>query len=131
MSPTDFDSAILQRLDDARNRGLRNVAVDQQRLHRVAAARVVHLRVDGDLRGLSDVRVLVDVDVAAAVCVPHHRNLGVGHDVLDEFVATSGDDEVDAVVHIQDRLYVLPGFQLMHPALRDSIKPPCRFYEDP
>lgn len=46
-------------------------------------------------------RTCVDVDVADAVCVAQHRDLGVGLDVADQCVAAPWDDQVNHVIQLQ------------------------------
>ncbi len=64
----------------------------QDLLHSITGCWVVHLGVYADLAGHADVAVWVNVDVADAVGVAQHRNLGVLLDVSHQGVAASGDD---------------------------------------
>ncbi len=64
----------------------------QNLLHSITGRRVVNLGVYADLAGHVDVAIWVNIDVADAVGVAQHRNLGVLLDVSHQGVAASGDD---------------------------------------
>ena len=70
------------------------------------------------------------VHVTDAVGVPHHRDPGIAHNVLDKRVAAPGNDQVDQMVQIEDGLHVLPRLHQMHPPVRNAGQAPCRRNED-
>ena len=70
----------------------------QDLLHSVTRCWVVDLGVYADLAGHVNVAVWVNVDVADAVCMAQHRNLGVLLDVGHQGIAASGDDQVYDVI---------------------------------
>ena len=61
-------------------------------LDSIAGCWVVNLGVYADLAGHVDVAVWVNVDVADAVSMAQHGNLGVLLDVSHQGIAASGDD---------------------------------------
>ncbi len=64
----------------------------QNLLHSITCCWVVNLGVYADLAGHVNVAVWVNVDVADAVSMAQHCNLGVLLDVSHQGVAASGDD---------------------------------------
>ena len=64
----------------------------QNLLHSITGCWVVNLGVYADVAGHVDVTVWVNVDVADAIGMAQHRNLGVLLDVSHQGVAASGDD---------------------------------------
>ena len=64
----------------------------QDLLHGIACCWVVNLGVYADVAGHVDVTVWINVDVADAIGMAQHRNLGVLLDVSHQGVAASGDD---------------------------------------
>mmetsp|Transcript_37522 Transcript_37522/g.83522 ORF Transcript_37522/g.83522 Transcript_37522/m.83522 type:complete len:461 (-) Transcript_37522:665-2047(-) len=88
---------------------LHPAAVHQHFLHGIAGGRVVHLGVNNHLERLVQVCGLIHVDVADAVCVAQHRDLGVALDVAHQGVAAPGDDEVDDVIQGQQVVDLLAG----------------------
>ena len=70
----------------------------QNLLHSITRCWVVNLGVYADLAGHVDVAVWVDVDVADAVSMAQHGNLGVLLDVGHQGVAASGNDQVYDVI---------------------------------
>ncbi|KAF1858399.1 hypothetical protein Lal_00014910 [Lupinus albus] len=86
-------------LGQLRQHGRRDGARDEQRLHRVARAVAVRLRVHRDAKRLGDVRLRVDVDVADAVQVLDHRDGGFLHQARDQALAAARDDDVHEFRH--------------------------------
>ena len=81
----------------------------QDLLHSIASRRVVNLGVDADLAGHVDVTVRVNVDVADAVSVAQHSNLGVLLDVGHQRIAASGNDQVYDIIQPEQIVHVFPG----------------------
>lgn len=65
--------------------------VHENLLDGVAGGGVVGLGIHNDPAGLIDVGRLVDVDVADAIRMTHHRDLGVCLDVAHQRVAAPGN----------------------------------------
>ena len=78
-------------------------------LHCITGGRIVNLGVNTDLASHVNVTVRVNVDVADAVGMAQHGNLGVLLDVGHQCVAASWDDQVNDVVQLQQAVYVFPG----------------------
>ena len=81
-----------------RQEAWRDGRVHQQRLDRVAHRRILRLGVAGDARGHRHVGAGVDVHVADAVGVTHHRDARGILDGAHQLVAAARDDQVDQVV---------------------------------
>ena len=81
----------------------------QNLLHSITCCWVVNLGVYADLAGHVNVAVGVDVDVADAVSMAQHRNLGVLLDVSHQGVAASGDDQVNDVIQLQQVVHIFSG----------------------
>ena len=80
----------------------------QDLLHGITCCRVVSLGVYADLASHVDVAVWVNVDVADAVGVAQHRNLGVLLDVGHQGIAASGDDQVNDIIELQQLVNICP-----------------------
>src|SRR5438132_1188506 len=74
----------------------------QQRLHRVAHAVALRLRVVGDADRLVGVGALVDIDVAYPVEVLDHRDARFAHHALDQVLAAARHDDVHVFVHREE-----------------------------
>ena len=81
----------------------------QNLLHSITCCWVVHLGVYADLAGHVHITVWVNVDVADAVCMAQHRNLGVLLDVGHQGIAASGDDQVNDVIQLEQLVNICPG----------------------
>ena len=81
----------------------------QHLLHSITRCWVVNLGVYADLASHVDVAVWVNVDVADAIGVAQHRNLGVLLDVSHQGVAASGDDQVNNVIQLQQIVHIFSG----------------------
>ncbi len=80
----------------------------QDLLHSITCCWVINLGVDADLAGHVNVAVWVNVDVADAVGMAQHRNLGVLLDVSHQGVAASGDDQVNDIIELQQFVNICP-----------------------
>ena len=98
----------------------RRLAMDEQRLGRVAGGRVLELRVEDDRRRHRLVRGAVHVDVADALGVAEDRDARRRLDVLDEVVAAARDHEVDVVVEREERVHLGPAADGLERAVRDT-----------
>ena len=83
--------------------------MDQNLLHSIACCWIVHFGVYADLAGHVNITVWVDVDVADAVCMAQHRDLGVLLDVGHQGVAASGNDQVNDVIQLEQLVNICPG----------------------
>ena len=81
----------------------------QDLLHSITSRRVVNLGVNADLAGHVNVAVRVHVDVADAVSVAQHSNLGVLLDVGHQRIAASGNDQVDDIIQLEQLIYICSG----------------------
>ena len=73
---------------------LRPVAMDEQRLGRVAHPRALRLRIDGDRDRGGSIGGGVDVDVAVPAGRRQHRDPRVAQEPLLQLLAAAGDDDV-------------------------------------
>ncbi len=80
----------------------------QYLLHSITGCRVVNLGVYADVAGHVDVTVWVNVNVADAIGMAQHRNLGVLLDVSHQGVAASGDDQVNDIIELQQLVNIGP-----------------------
>ena len=80
----------------------------QNLLHSVASCRVVDLGIDADLAGHVDVAVRVHIDVADAVGMAQHSNLGVLLDVGHQCIAASGNDQVYDIIQPEQVVHIFP-----------------------
>ncbi len=80
----------------------------QDLLHSITCCWIVNLGVYADLAGHVNVAVWVNVDVADAIGVAQHRNLGVLLDVSHQGVAASGDDQVNDIIELQQLVNIGP-----------------------
>lgn len=101
-------------------------SVQQQSLRGIAGRGIVSFGVDDDPHGFGGISLAVDVDVADALGMAHHRYSGVVLDVLDETSRATGNHEVDELVHLEqrgdvrtisDQSHHIPS----HPPLRDAL----------
>ena len=94
----DRDAGIGEGAGELRQEILRYAPMDKDGLDCVAGGGILHLGIhdggDGDLILI----VLVDVDMAHAVCMAEDRDRGVRHDVLHECIRAARDEEVDGFV---------------------------------
>ncbi len=81
--------------------------MDQQRLHRVAHARALHLGVEGDPLRHPGVSVRVHVDLTDPGAVPDHRHAGVSIDHLHQRLPAARDHQVDPAGGAEQRLDLL------------------------
>ena len=91
-----LDAALRQRARAPREERLRDVRVHEQRLGRVADARPLRLRIDGDRQRLLEVGGAVHVDVAVARRRIDHRHRRDALERLLQPLAAARDDQVDA-----------------------------------
>ena len=91
----DLDAGLAVRREHLLEERRGDLLVHQQRLHRVADARALHLGVEADLDRHRDVGRLVDVDVADPLVVEDHRDRRALDDGADQLLAAARDDEVD------------------------------------
>ena len=81
----------------------------QDLLHSIASRRVVDFGIDTDLAGHADVAVRIDVNVADAVGVAQHSDLGVLLDVGHQRIAASGNDQVNDIIQLEQVVHIFPG----------------------
>ena len=119
----DLNSGVAKRRDQAWDKVPGHIAVDQNRLRRVAHRRVLDLGVHADAPCLVQVCPGVHIHVADAVRVAHHRDLRVVHDVLHQLVGSSWNNQVDQPVETQDLGHLLTCLQQVHPAIGNPWHP--------
>ncbi|ABA49903.1 hypothetical protein BURPS1710b_3448 [Burkholderia pseudomallei 1710b] len=88
----------IQPAERRQHRG-RDPARDEQRLHRVAGAVAMRLRVVADGERLRHARAIVDIHVADAVEVLDHRHARLVDQPLDQALAAARHDHVDVFGH--------------------------------
>ena len=81
----------------------------QDLLYSIAGRRIVHLGVNADLASHVNITVRVNIDVADAVGMAQHGNLGVLLDMGHQRVAASWDDQVNDIVQLQKLIHVCSG----------------------
>lgn len=110
----DLDALLLQQVADVGEElALHQVLVDEQRLHGVAGGRVVALRVADYLQRLAQVRFFVDVHVADAFGVAHHRDvLTLRLDAAHQLAGAARDYQVDVLLHREQVSYFFAGRNL-------------------
>ena len=100
-----LDALVGVDASDARQERGSDVARHEQRLHRVAGAVALRLRVVGDADGLLEVGRAVDVDVAQPVEVLDHRHARLAHQPRDQPLAAARHDDVDELGHRDHRAH--------------------------
>ena len=81
----------------------------QDLLNSITGGRVVDLGVNADLAGHVNVAVWVNVDVADAVGMAQHSNLGVLLDVGHQCIAASGNDQVYDIIQLEQLVHIGSG----------------------
>ena len=97
-----FHAGVPQRFGKARKEIFGDVPVDQDGLDGVAGCRVLCLGIDDEGNRSFLVIFLIDVDVADAVGMAEDGDVRMVHDVLDECVRASWNQEVDGVVAFEE-----------------------------
>ena len=98
----ELAAARAERGGDPGQEPRRDRLVHEQVLDRVAHARPLDLRVETDALRHGEVGALVHVEVADALEVLHHRDAALLEDGVLERLAAARDDDVDAVVALQE-----------------------------
>ena len=79
----------------------RHRAVDEQRLRRAADAGAAHLGVERDGARHGEIGGAVDIDVADAFEMRHHRDPALALDPLDQRAPAARHDDVDMLGHAE------------------------------
>src|SRR5213592_4118489 len=104
-----------QRGGDPGQEARRDRLVHEQVLDRVAHARPLDLRVETDALRHGEVGALVHVEVADTLEVLHHRDAALLEDGVLERLAAARDDDVDAVVALeQPARHLAPALDQLH-----------------
>ena len=101
------------------------ISVDENGLNGIAGSGVLGLGVDNDLDRHVFVDIFVHIDVADSVRMSHDRDLCVVHDVLNELIGSSRNDEIDIIVKTEHLSNISSGCDEMEPAFRKSCVDTC------
>ena len=90
----------LQPLHDLRQGFRRDLTVDNQRLACIAYSQSLGLCIFHDVRRHADICRCIHIDVAVACARLDHGDSAVLHNIRDQSCAASGDEHVNAAVHL-------------------------------
>jgi len=101
LAAPEHDPRLLQGIRRGGQERAGHALVDQQRLHGVADARTLRLRVEADPDGHVEIGALVDEDVADPLVMLDHGDPRLADHGPDEVLAPPGDDEIDVLLELQ------------------------------
>ena len=93
-----FHTRVGQRLHDLLAAG--KIGMHKQCLRGIAHGRILRLGVHGDPNSLFDVGELIDINVANAIRMAQHGNLGALLNRANHLVRAPRNDQADQVVHL-------------------------------
>ena len=97
--------------------------MNKQRLRRIADGQVLRLAVHHHTNRRFQITGVVYINMAETVRMTKHGNLTVLHDITDEGVASTGNNQVNQFVQLQHFLHIFPGVQQTAPTVRQATFP--------
>ena len=115
----------LKELNELRQERISYLTCHKDSLRCVTCGNVLGLCIQNDLESHIKISLIVDICVTYAVCVSENSYSRILHDVLNESIRTSRDDEVDITVKAQHLRNFCSGSDEIEPTFRKSRFDTC------
>ena len=120
LTSANLHTCIIQSFRNLRQELLSNSSVHQQSLDRIACCRILALGIDYDRYCLLHVAVLVCINMADSVRVPHDRYLRVIHDIADKAIRSARNQKIHISVAAEQLVDLIVKLRLKHTSFRKS-----------
>src|SRR5260370_32738034 len=91
---------LLERMSATAKKGVGDIAMNQEGLHRITNAGALTLSVDHDAFRHREIGGSIDVNMADSIVMLYHRHAGALRNGLNKFFAPTRDNPVNVLIHL-------------------------------